>query len=175
MGKKWKQWQPLFSCTSKITAAHDLSHEIKICLLIGRKAMIKLDSALKSRAITLPTNVHIVKVWLFLVVLYGCENWTIKKAEWRIIDAFTLRCWKTARRESLDSKEIKSVKPKGNQLCICVGRTDAQAPIICPPDGKCQLTLKDPNDGKDWRQEKKGQQRMRWLEGIVNSMDMSLS
>ena len=75
----------------------------------------------------------------------------------------------------LDSKEIKPVKPKGNQLCICIGRIDAQAPIICPPDGKCQLTLKDPDVGNDWSQEKKGWQRMRWLEGIINSMDMSLS
>ena len=75
----------------------------------------------------------------------------------------------------LDSKEIKPVKSKGNQLCMCIGRTDAQAPIICPPDGKCQLTLKYPDVGKDWRQEKKGQQRMISLEGLVNSIHMSLS
>ena len=79
---------------SKITADGDCSHEIKKCLLFGRKAMTKLDSILKSRDITLPTKVHLVKAIFFPVVVYGCEYWTIKKAEYRRIDAFELWCWR---------------------------------------------------------------------------------
>ena len=79
---------------SKITADKDCSHEIKRCLLFGRKAMTNLDSLLKSREITLPTKVHVVKAIIFLVVMYGCESWTIKKAEHQRIDAFELWCWR---------------------------------------------------------------------------------
>ena len=78
---------------SKITADGDCNHEIKRCLLLGRKAMTNLDSILKSRDITLPTKVHLVKVMVFPVVIYGCESWTIKKAERRRIDTFQLWCW----------------------------------------------------------------------------------
>ena len=93
MGKQWKQWQTLF-LGSKITADGDCSHEIKRHLLLGRKAMTNLDSLLKSRDITLPTKVHLVKATVFPVVMYGCESWTVKKAEqWRI-DAFELWCWR---------------------------------------------------------------------------------
>ena len=79
---------------SKITADGDCSHEIKRCLLLGRKAMTNLDSLLKSRDITLPTKVHLVKAMVFPVVMYGCESWTIKKSEWRRTDSFELWCWK---------------------------------------------------------------------------------
>ena len=79
---------------SKITADDDCSHEIKRCLLLGRKAMANLDSVLKSGDITLPTMIHIIKVLVFLAVMFGCENWTIKKAEHQIIGAFELRCWR---------------------------------------------------------------------------------
>ena len=79
---------------SKITADGDCSHEIKRCLLLGRKVMINLDSILKSRDITLPTRVHLVKAMVFPVVMYGCESWTVKKAEHRRIDAFELWCWR---------------------------------------------------------------------------------
>ena len=99
---------------SKITADGDCSHEIKRRLLLGRKAMTNLDSTLKSRDVTLPTKVCIVKALLFPVVMYGCESWTIKKTEYRRIDAFELWCWKTLE-SPLDSKEIKPVNPKGNQ------------------------------------------------------------
>ena len=85
-----KQWQTLFWGASKITADGDCSHEIKRRLLLGRKVMKKLDSILKSRDITLPTKVHLVKAMFFLVVMYGCESWTVKKAECRRIDAFEL-------------------------------------------------------------------------------------
>ena len=101
---------------SKITADGDCSHEIKRCLFLGRKAMINLDSILKSRDITLPTKVHLVKAVVFSVVMYGCESWTIKKDECQKIDAFKLRCWRRQTLESpLDCKEIKPVHPKGNQ------------------------------------------------------------
>ena len=90
--EQWKHWQTIF-LGPQITADGDCSHEIKKCLLLGRKAMINLDSILKNNDITLPTKIHLVKVMIFPVVMYGCESWTIKKAEhWRI-DAFLLWCW----------------------------------------------------------------------------------
>ena len=93
MWKQWKQCQTIF-LGSKITADGNCSHEVKRRLLLGRKVMTNLDSILKSRGITLPTNVHLVKTMVFPVVMYGCESWTVKKAEhWRIV-AFELRCWR---------------------------------------------------------------------------------
>ena len=94
MGKQWKQCQTLFFGGSKITADGDCSREIKRRLLLGRKVMTNLDSILKSRDITLPTKVHLVKALVFPVVMYGCESWTGKKAELRRIDAFELWCWR---------------------------------------------------------------------------------
>ena len=130
----------------------DCSHEIKRHLLFGRKAMTNLDSILKSRDITLPTKVHLVKAMVFPVVMYECESWTIKKAErWRS-DVFELWCWR--RLESpLDCKEIQPAHPKENQSWIFIGRTDAKAetPILWPPEGKNWLIWKDPDAGKDWR------------------------
>ena len=99
---------------SKITVDGDCSHEIRRCLFLGRKAMTNLDSVLKSRDITLPTNVPIVKAVVFPVVTYSCESWTIKKAECQRIDAFELWCWRTPE-HPLDSKEIKPVNLKGDQ------------------------------------------------------------
>ena len=90
MGKQWKQCQTFIVLGSKITADGDYSHEINRRLLIGRKVMTNLDSILKSRDITLPTKVHLVKAMVFLVVMYGCESWTLKKAEHQRIDAFEL-------------------------------------------------------------------------------------
>ena len=102
---------------SKITVDSDCNHEIKRCLLLGRKAMINLDSILKSRDITLPTKVHLVKAMIFPVVMYGCESWTIKKAEHRRIDAGELWCWRrllrvpwTARRS--DQSILKEINPE---------------------------------------------------------------
>ena len=94
MGKQWKQCQTLFLGGSKITADDDCSHEIKRRLLLGRKAMTNLDSIFKSRDITLPTKVHLVKAMVFPVGTYGYESWTVKKAEHRRIDAFELWCWR---------------------------------------------------------------------------------
>ena len=96
---------------SKITADGDCSHEIKRCLVLGRKAMINLESILKSRDITLPTKDCLIKAMVFPVVMYGCERWTIKKAERQRIDAFELWCW----RRLLGCEEIQPVHPKGDQ------------------------------------------------------------
>ena len=93
MGKQWKQWLTIF-LGSKITADGDCSHEIKRRLLLGRKVMSNLDSILKSRDTTLPTKVHLVKAMVFPMVMYGCESWTVKKAERRRIHAFELWCWR---------------------------------------------------------------------------------
>ena len=116
MGKQWKQCQTILG-GSKTTADDDCSHEIKRRLLLGRKVMTNLDSILKSRDITLPTNVHLVKAMVFPVVMYGCENWTVKKAEHRRIDAFELWCWRrllrvpwTARRSN--PSILKEINPE---------------------------------------------------------------
>ena len=109
---------------------------IQIHLLLGRKVMTNLDSILKS--ITLPTKVCLVKAMVFLVVMYGCESWTVKKAEHQRIDAFELWCWKRLFDSPLDCKEIQPVHPKGDQSWVFIGRTDAEAkiPILWPPDAK---------------------------------------
>ena len=122
---------------SKITVDGDCSHKIKRHLLLGRKVMTNLDSILKSRDSTLPTKVRLVKLMVFPVVMCGCENWTIKKAECRRIDAFELWCWR--RLESpLDSKEIQPVHPKGDQSWVFIGRSvaEAETPILWPPDAE---------------------------------------
>ena len=117
MGKQWKQCQTLFFGGSKITADGDCSQETKRCLLLGRKFMTNLESILKSRDITLPTKVHLVKAMVSPVVMYGCESWTVKKAESRRIDAFELWCWRrllkvtcTARR--FNQSMLKEISPK---------------------------------------------------------------
>ena len=152
------------------------SHEIKRCLLLGRKAMTKLDSKLKSRDITLPTKVRVVKAMVFPVLIYGCESWTIKKAEhWRI-DGFEL-CWRrllrvpwTARRSN--QSNLMETSPRW-----FIGRTDGEAetPILwatwCKKTESFEKTLML---GKI-EGERRKQQRMRWLDGITDSMDMNLS
>ena len=100
---------------SKFTADGDCSHEIKRCVLLGRKTMTNLDTILKSRDITLLTKVHLVKTLVFPVIMYGCKSWTIKKAEHRRIDAFELWCWGKTLESPLDCKEIQQAHPKGNK------------------------------------------------------------
>ena len=140
--------------------------------------MTKLDSILKSRDITLPTKVHLVKAMVFPVVMYGCVSWTIKNAECQRIDALELWCWRrllgvlwTARRPN--QSILKKISPE----YLFIGRTAAETetPILWPHDVKNWLTGKDPDAGKDWRQRRRGWQRMRLLDGITDSMDMSLS
>ena len=120
----------------KIIADGDCSHEIKRCLLIGRKVMTNLDSIFKSRDITLSTKVHLVKAMVLPVVMYGCESWTVKKAERRRIDAFELWCWRRLLRVPWTAR--RSNHPKGDQPWVFIGRTDVEAetPVLWPPDAK---------------------------------------
>ena len=116
MGKQWKQWLTLLG-DSKITADGDCSHEFKRCLLLGRKVMTNLDSIFKSRDITLPTKAHLVETMVFPVVMYGCESWTIKKAEHQRIDAFEVWCWRRLLRvpwtaRGSNQSILKEISPK---------------------------------------------------------------
>ena len=142
-----------FFLGSKITANGDCSHEMKRCLLLGRKPMTNLNSILKSRDSSLPTKVHLVKAMVFPVVMYGCESWTIKKAEcWRI-NAFELCCWRRLLRVPWIARSNQSILKE-----IFIGRCDAEieAPILWPPAMKNWLIRKDPDAGKHWRWEEKG-------------------
>ena len=120
--------------------------------------MTNLDSILRSRDITLPTKVHIVEAMVFPVVIYGCESWTIKKAECWKIDASKLWCWRRLLRVPWTARRSNQSILKVNQTSIFIGRTDAkaEAPILWPSDAKSWLIGKDPDVGKDWRQEEKG-------------------
>ena len=137
--------------------------------------MTNLDSMLKSRDITLPIKIHVVKAMVFPVVLYRWEldhkeGWASKN--WCF---WTVVLEKTLDSSPLDCKEIKLVNPKGDQSWIFIGRTDAEAPILWPPDEKSQLIGKDLMLGKIEGRSRRGRQRMKWLDGIIESMDMSLS
>ena len=119
---------------SKITADCDCSHEIKRCLLLGRKEMTNLDSILKSRDITLSTKVHLVKAIVFPVVMYGCESWTVKEAECQRIDAFELWCWRRLLRVPWTARRSNQSNLKRDQSWVFIGRTDAEAetPVLWP-------------------------------------------
>ena len=123
---------------SKITVHSHCSHEVKRCLLLGRKAMTNLDSIIKSRYIPLLTKIHLVKAMVFPVLMYGCKSWTIKKTESQRVDAFELWCWRRLLRVAWTCKEIQPVYPTGNQPWILIGSTDAEteAPLIWPPVAK---------------------------------------
>ena len=161
----------------KITADGDCSHEIKRRLLLGRKVMTNLDSILKSRDITLPTKVHLVKATVFPVVVYGCESWTVKKAAcWRI-DAFELWCWRrllrvpwTARRSN--QSILKEISP-GCSLGGMMLKLKLQyfGRLMQSVDSFEKILMLGGTGGR----RKRGQQRMRWLDGITDSKDMSLS
>ena len=128
-----------------------------------------LDSILKSRDITLPTKVRLIKAMVFPVVMYRCESWTVNKAEHRRIDAFWTEVLEKTLESPLDCKEIKPVNPKAKSTL-----TDAEAPILWPPDSKNWLIGKDPDAGKDWGQEEKGTAEDE-TDTTADSMDMSLS
>ena len=157
MGKQWKQVTDFLFLGSKITANGDCSHEIKRCLLLGRKVMTNLDSILKSSDTTLATKVRLVKAMVFPVSSHVWmweldykESWVPRNwCFWIVVLENTLE-------SPLDSKEIQPVHPKGNQSWIFIGRTDADAeiPVLWPPDAKNWLLGKDPDAGKDWRWEK---------------------
>ena len=159
---------------SKIIADGDCSHKIKRSLLLGRKALTNLDCALKSRDINLPTKVHIVKTMVFPIVMHECESWTIKKAGHQKTDGFELWCWRRLLRVHWAARRLNHSILKKNQHWIFIGRTDAEAQIFWPPDVNSWRTGKYPGAVKVWGQEEKGLQKMRWLDGIIDSMDMSL-
>ena len=157
MGKQWKQCQTII-WGSKITADGDCSHEIKRRLPLGRKVMTNLDNILKSRDITLPTKVHLVKAMVFLVVMYGYESWPMKKAEhWRI-DTFELWCWRRLLRIPWTTR--RSNQPILKQIslgCSLEGlMLKLLSTILWPPHVKSRLIGKDSNAGRDWGQEEKG-------------------
>ena len=175
MGKQWKQWQTIF-LGSKITADGDCSHEIKRRLVLGRKVMTNLHSIFKSRDITLPTKVCLVKAMVFPVVMYGCESWTVKKAEHSRIDAFELWCWRrllrvpwTARRSNQSIlKEISPEYPlEGLMLKF---KLQYFGHLMWRADSFEKILMLGKIEGR----RRRGRQRMRWLDGITNSMDMSL-
>ena len=155
---------------SKITADGNHSHEIKRHLFLGRKAMKNLDSILRSRDITLPTKVCKIKAVVFPVVSYGCESWTLNKAEHQRIDAFKMWCWRRHLRVLWTTR-------RSNQSWVSFGRTEVEAetPVFWPPDAKSDSLEKTLMLGKIEGRRRRGQQRMRWLDGITYSVDMSLS
>ena len=161
---------------SKITADGDCSHEIKRRLVLGRKVMTNLDSIFKSRDITLPTKVRLVKAMVFPVVTYGCESWTVKKAERRRIDAFELWCWRrllrvpwTVRRSS--QSILKEINPgislEGMMLKLKLQYFGHLMRRVDSLEKTLML-------GGIWSRRRRGRQRMRWLDGITESMDVSL-
>ena len=161
---------------SKITIDGDCSHEIKRCLLLGRKVMTNLDSIFKSRDITLPTKVRLVKAVVFPVVMYGCESWTVKKAEHRRIDAFELWCWRrllrvpwTVRRSN--QSILKEISP-GRSLEGLMLKLKLQhfGHLMRRADAFEKTLMLGKVEGR----RRRGQQRMRWLDGITDSMDMGL-
>ena len=145
------------------------------CLLLGRKAMTNLDNILKSKDITFPTKVCIVEGMVFPLVMYGCESWTIKKAECQRIDDLNCELERTLE-NPLDFKEIQPVHPKGDQSWVFIGRTDAEAetPIFVHLVRRVDSLEKTLMLGKIEGRRRRGQQRMRWLDGITNSMDIGL-
>ena len=162
---------------AKITAEGDCSHEIKRCLLLGRKAMTKLESILKCRVITLPTKVCLVKAMVFPVVMYGCESWTIKKAECQRIDAFELWCWRrllrapwTARR-SIQSI-LKEISPECSLERLMLKMKFQYFGHLMRRTDSLEKTLML---GKFQGGRRRGWQKMSWLDGITDLMDMSLS
>ena len=181
MGNRWgksgNSVRLYFLGGSKITADGDCSHEIKRCLLLGRKVMINLDSILKNRDITLPTKVHLVKAMVFPVVLYGCESWAVKKAEHRRIDAFELWCWRRLLRvpwtaRSSNQSILKEISP-GYSLEGLMLKLKLQyfGHLMRRVDSLEKILMLGGIGGR----RKRGRQRMRWLDGITDSMDVSLS
>ena len=175
MGKQWKQWLTIF-LGSKITADGDCSHEIKRCLLLGRKLFTNLDSILKSRDITLST-----KIWPCQGYSFSSGHVRMWELDYKEIWAPKNWCFWTVELEKtleslLDSQDIQPVHPKGNQSWVFIGRADAETetPIFWPPDETSWLIWKGPDVGKDWGRRRRGRQRIRWLNGITDSMDISL-
>ena len=175
-GKTMETVRDFIFLGSKMTADGDFSHEIKRCFLLGRKVMTNLDSIFKSRDITLPTKVHLVKAMVFPVVMYGCKGWTVKKAEGRRIDAFELWCWRrlwrvpwTAKRST--QSKLKDISPKYSLKGLMLKlKLQYFGHLIWRVDSLERILMLGGIKGR----RKRGRQRMRWLDGITDSMDMSL-
>ena len=176
MGKQWKQCQTLFFWTPKSLQMVICSHEIKKCLFLGRTVITNLDSILKSRGTTLWTKVHLVQTMVFPVVMNGCESWTIKKAEHQRIDAFELWCWRrllrvpwTARRSNQST--LKEINP-GCSLEGLILKLKLQdfGHLMWRADPLEKTLMQGKIEGR----RRRGRQRMKWLDGITNSMDMGL-
>ena len=161
---------------SKITADGDCSHEIKTCLLLGRKAMTNLNSILKSRDITLPTKIHIVKAVVFPVVMCGCKNWTIKKAECWITDAFELWCWRSLFRVPWttwrsNQSILKEISPEYSlERLMLELKLQYFGHLMWRTDSSEKTLMLGNTEGG----RRRGRKRMRWLDGITDSMDMDL-
>ena len=163
---------------SKITADGDHSHEIKRSLLLERKVMTNLDSILKSRDITFPTEVHLVKAMVFPVVMYGCESWTVKKAEHRRIDAFELRCWRRLSRVPwrLARRSSRSILKEISPGCALEGlMLKLKLQYFGHLMGRVDSLEKTLMLGGIGGRRRRGRQRIRWLDGITDLMDLSLS
>ena len=161
---------------SKITADGDCSHEIKSHLLLGRKVMANLDSMLKSRDITLPKKVHLVKAMVFPVVRYGCDSWTVKKAECQRTDGFELWCWRRLRVPWTARRSNQSILKEISPGCSLEGlMLKLKLQYFGQVMGRVDSLEKTLMLGKTEGRRRKGQQRMRWLDGITDSMDMILS
>ena len=176
MGKQWKTVSDFIFWGSKITADGDCSHEIKRRLLLGRKVMTNLDSILKGRDITLSTKVHLVKAMVFPVVMYGCESWTIKKAEHRRIDAFELWCWRRLLRVPWPARRsnwsiLKEISPGCSLEGLMLKLKLQYFGHLMQWADSFEKTLML---GKIEGRRRRGWQRMRWLDGIIDSMDMGL-
>ena len=174
MGEEMGSMSDCIFLDSKITADGDCSHKIKRCLLLGRKAITNLDSILKSRDITLLTKVCIAKDMVFPVVIYRCESWTIKKVACQRTDVLNCGAGEDSW-EFLWNQGNQTSKSKRHQPWIFIGRTDVNAPILWPPDVQCWFIGKDPDAGKDWRQEEKRKKEEEMVGCITESMDMGLS
>ena len=162
---------------SKITTDGDCSHEIKRRLLLGRKVMTNLDSIFKSRHMTLPTKVRLVKAMVFPVVMYGCESWTVKKAVLRRIDAFELWCWRRLLRVPWTAwRSNQSILQEISPGCSLEGlMLKLKLQYLGHLMGRADSLEKTLMLGGIGGRRRRGQQRMRWLDGITDSMDMSLS
>ena len=169
MGKQWKKWEPLSSWVPKSDG--NCSHEIKRCLLLGRKVMTNLDRILKSRDITLPTKVHLVKAMVFPGVMYGRESWTIKKAECQRIDAFELWCWRRLLRVPWTaSRSNQSILKEISPGCSLEGMTlKLKLQYFGHLMWRADSLEKTLMLGKSYGRRRRGRQRMRWLDGITNS------
>ena len=182
MRKQWKQLTDFIFLGFKITVDGDCSHEIKRCFLLGRTVTTNLDSILKSRDITSPTNVRLVKATVFPVFMYGCESWTIKKAVYCTEELMLSNCggWRRLLKSSLDSwtagrsnqSILKEISPEYSLEGVMLRLKLQYSGNLVPRADSMEKTLML---GKIEGRRRRGRQRMRWLDGIINSMDMSLS